>query len=230
MEFLDRLRIALKGRDKLPPAVRGIIAKEGDQRVVSIDIGKVPIKRELLALGNLISKGKLEQAYRKNDYDTLFHLFCVIHLKDGKSYLMEKNHVIKMEPISGITDKALVEHIDIKNKTLTLSKLMENTAKYMGADYLPYDPVNNNCQHFITGILTGSDLINDDLWLFINQDIQSVIKDMGEAGVLSGLVKKIADWGAMLDVLYHGGKKHERKAGRKYTRKGTSKGTSKGRY
>lgn len=226
MEFFNRIKIALKGRDKLPPSVREIVAKEGNRRVVSIDVCKTPLRSELIAVGNLVSKGKLEEAYKKNNYDTLFHLFCVLHLDDGKSYLLEKNHVIKMEQIESYGDKVLVEHIDIEGQVLTLSKLMDNTAKYMGADYLPYDAVNNNCQQFITGVLTGSDLINDELWRFINQDIPSVIKDMGEMGVLSGLVKKITNWAAMLDVLYHGGKKHERKS----TRKGMSKGTIKGRY
>ena len=208
MEFINRVGIALKGRDRLPPSVRKIMEDEADYGAWNIEICKKPLNQALLTLGNLLSKGKLEESYKRNNYDALFHLFCIITMENGKQFLLEKNHVIKLVPFDGIYGRdTLCEPVDLRGKFLTMKEIMDNTAKYMGKDFLPYDVVNNNCQDFITSVLTANKLNTPELFDWVNQDITAVIKDMNDNGVFRGLVQKMINWITMLDVLYHGGKK-----------------------
>ena len=59
-EIYERLKYVIIGRDKLPPQVRKILESYGDMKIKKIEIARVPLRKAITYVGNLITFGKPE--------------------------------------------------------------------------------------------------------------------------------------------------------------------------
>jgi hypothetical protein len=59
---------------------------------------------------------------------------------------------------------------------LTVQQLIDNTAKYMGNDFIPYAAGHNNCQDFQMAVLTSNNMITPKLKEFVKQDTTEIFK------------------------------------------------------
>jgi hypothetical protein len=154
----------------LPPNVRKLLSKVGDENIEKIKIVRYPIK--LSKIFNLISLGTYQTFIKKFGLDKLFHLSLYINDK----YVIEKNQVINMEVDNPLSVEN-AESLDVSvNNKITFNELLEKTKALMGdKNFTNYNARNNNCQVFITSILKSNSLLNSENNDFINQDVEQIL-------------------------------------------------------
>jgi hypothetical protein len=166
----------IKGRNDLPPKVRDILSKYGDNLIDTITICRTPVPGILTGALSAISGGAFGQALKNSPYDKLFHLFIRISIDNGMVLTMEKNEVINMDidpPIPKDTEQKSV-NIPLG---MTSNELMEGAKRIQGGKFFNYSARDNNCQDFILAIFNGSNIGNQEDRDFIKQDTKGLFGD-----------------------------------------------------
>lgn len=145
-----------------------------------------------LALNIAMNIATLGQIAKNTPYDDLFHLSVVVKLDDGTQVLMEKNEVISLELNPIPRDKTESKEVNLYGKRISLKQLLDNTELRMGGNYFLYSARNNNCQDFITNILTANGLDTPELIEFVKQDTIQVFGDMIRFRKLTNTLTDIA--------------------------------------
>ena len=208
-EIYERLKYSIIGSDKLPRSVRKILESYGNMKIKKIEIARVPLRKEITYVGNLITFGKLNKIQKDMGYDKLFHLYSIITLENDDEYILEKNEVINLQKIN--IDPRMIEEtevidINIKNKNLTLNKILSNIEKQMKDKFLVYNVKDNNCQYFMMYLLKSNNIGTEKDYRFIQQNIVELIHNLG--GVYHGLATAITKLGERFNILLYGrGKK-----------------------
>jgi len=128
----------------------------------------------------------------------LFHLSMLIN---GK-YELEKNAVIsfKQNP-SAVKNNSETLNVPITGD-ITISNLIDNTKKQMGANFGPYNAETNNCSVFLSNVLSANGLTTEASTTFVNQKTAELFSKF------SKLTKPIVDAattaGAVADRLIEG--------------------------
>jgi hypothetical protein len=174
-EYGSRFIEAIKGpRSGAPPEVRNFIASHPQGKITDIKVHRDPISAGITKVGNLITGGKLEEAKKELKYDNLFHLYMTFKV-DGKPMLLEKNEVVRLK--SGSRNSG--ETISISTPSgLTVEKFFEKGVHKMGSKFWSYDVANNNCQDFISNILSANHINSSSANTFIKQDAKAIIKKL----------------------------------------------------
>ncbi len=173
----------------------------GDATITGMTLSRAPIRRMLRRALDMLTLGKFEQAVKRFGYDRLFHLSVILDLdKNGvrRRAVVEKNAVINIS--TAIVNEADAEYLPIPlANSLTLRQLMDATQQHMGARFFPYNPWDNNCQHFIQAMLRANGLLTPeaDKWLF--QDMSHVQEQL--PGASKALATGITRLGAVADRL-----------------------------
>jgi hypothetical protein len=171
---------------RLPPTVRNMIDKIGNDKITSLTLFRTPITVSKIL--NYISRGEFNNILKKQGYDNAFHLAVLIN---GK-YVLDKQEVIHLENGS-IPNQAETLPIEIGNSDLTINDLLENTKNKMGSDFTPYSAKNNNCQDFILAMLQANKLADADNTKFVKQDAKSIFEQLPQyAEVLTNLITDTA--------------------------------------
>ncbi|NBX72972.1 MAG: hypothetical protein EBQ89_01595, partial [Alphaproteobacteria bacterium] len=158
------------------------IDRQGDEKIRKMKVVRSPIADVISKFLNVISLGLFKKLQDKLGYDKLYHLSLVIN-DDTR---IEKNEQIKIDKY---TNRANEEFLDIplQGKNITIKELMDNGAKYMGENFIPYSALRNNCQDFIIGLLRGSKLSSAGIEAFIKQPVNELVDN------LPGYVEKTTD-------------------------------------
>ena len=192
-------------RKNLPPPARRLLESHGNEIITEISVCRLPIKSIISKVLDWFSNGQFSQNLRDLGYDNAFHLFMKIKTDRG-SYICEKNHVVKLESEnwnSGDSSKAETEKMSVAVKPgITLNSLFENAFKKFGEEKITrYDSRSNNCQAFVSDLLTASGMMTDSIRKFVLQDAESIYKGMGILGVIN---KGITDLAATGDHILNG--------------------------
>ena len=76
------------------------IIKDNENKVIkSIVVGRNPVQSLVTKALNFLSLGKLEEEIKNMNYDDLYHLFMLVGLDDGSTFLVEKNSVVNMKKV-----------------------------------------------------------------------------------------------------------------------------------
>ena len=115
-----------------------------------------------------------------SSYDTLYHLCMVATVRVGKilkQISIQKRQQIEITNTVEMNEES--ETISVPfNKTITINELLNNTQKQMGNDkYFKYSAINNNCQDYITNILSANGIGNQEDREFIKQDVSHLEKN-----------------------------------------------------
>lgn len=161
----------------LPPSVRTILEKIGNEKVSSLTIQRQPVEKVYQALINTISLGAFKQTLKKLDYDEVFHLSLIVN---GK-YKLEKLDVISLVEYKPESNPK-IERVNIvsdKLNSFTISEMLDKTRDYMGAsDFTNYNAKTSNCQRFIDSILSANGVNTQEYKRFINQDSEAIFQNM----------------------------------------------------
>ena len=193
----QNIKAALKGpRQNFPPSVRSWIAKVGGERIVKMEVRRVPIIKVIDRAINLITQGDFDAKKAALGYDNMFHLFAVMWLQNGSVFKIEKNHVVMVT--SGEPSGGDAKSVNM-SKSVTVQQLMDGAVKYRGKELFVYDAVHANCQDFVSSLLRGSGLMTSELNSFINQDAEAVIDKKWHP-----VAKAVTDLAGIGDVLMNG--------------------------
>ena len=181
------------GRQGLSPKVVKIINEIGDAEILSIEIGRQPVQALITGIIKIVSS---------TPYDTLFHLFMILHTTKGK-VLIEKNSVINMDIGHSIHDNG--ERIQVPNvpSHLTVNQLVENTKNRMGDKFIRYSAADNNCQDFLQNVLLANGMNDPTVMAFVKQDTTSIFKTHPQ---FRKFVDDVTDLAGRADVIKQGGK------------------------
>ena len=76
-----------EGDKSIPTAVRRFLNKHGNDRITSLQVGRVPLSKSLNDFLNLISLGGLNEGREKQNIKQFYHTFFIIN----NSIKLEKN-------------------------------------------------------------------------------------------------------------------------------------------
>lgn len=180
------------------PNDRKLMAEIGNQIVVGICVYRVPLDKNLNKAVNAITLGKFQDFKKKNNYDDMFHLYAVAKLANGEYVKFEKNEVINLDKVNYSTlptgQNKLDVNIENGESRVTFKQMLDKTQAQMGNDkYWQYDPIKNNCQNFIYGVMLANNWININPQLkdFILQPIGQLEQQLSNAqkGIMGGITK-----------------------------------------
>jgi hypothetical protein len=142
---------------------KALLSEYADMPIKNIYICKKPVEKELLQIIKTVSKPFNELLKDpRYSYDRIMHLYIIIELVDdlGKSHYIrfEKNPRIvflysdNFEP--NTNDYYQIKSSNFKQPVL-FGDLIKNTMQLMGDTWNNYDPLINNCQHFILNVINS---------------------------------------------------------------------------
>ena len=70
-EFVNKV---MNGRQTLSPKVQKLLSEVGDATITGADIGRTPVNSAITSIIKIVSS---------TPYDTLFHLFIILHTTKG---------------------------------------------------------------------------------------------------------------------------------------------------
>ena len=192
----------ITGNTGMPPNVKSMLNKYGDNIISGLTIARNPVGSALISALNVASMGDFKKNLDNSPYDKLFHLKLIITLQNGIKLAFEKVERVSLtkyiRPDKGQED----EEVSV-DKQITLGQLYHNAEIVMGDRFYPYSARDNNCQNFILSVLKASGLGGERDFAFIKQDTQSLF---GDESFLRKLSNTITDIGARFNVLLQGGK------------------------
>jgi hypothetical protein len=190
------------GDTGMPPNVKKILEKYGDEIISDIDIVRNPVGKALTGALSVASMGEFGRNLENAPYDKLFHLKIVIKLQSGTRVSLEKVERVSMT----INPKPVKDEestpTPLNGKTITLNQLYENARNKMGGLFYPYSARDNNCQNFILNVLQASGIGNTQDYDFVKQNTKQLF---GENSFLRKASNTITDIGARFNVLQQGG-------------------------
>lgn len=182
-----------------PKQVRDCIAKYGHHIVRTINVCRVPINGVIKTALNAITLGKFSKQMANNSYDKMFHLYALLFLDNGMILLTERNQRVVLKPASN-SEKKAKEHMSVVCGK-TLKELFDNAVKLGGSKIWRYDPIENNCQGYVSLLLKGSNIFNSGLNNFVNQKVEKLLE-----GKSHKFATKITDIANLAENVVRGGK------------------------
>ena len=140
----------------------------GEAKVNVMYIARAPVGELLVNALNVVSLGKFKKELKKKPYDSLFHLSIIMETDKG-NVRVEKNDTVNITP-KPVKQKG-EERVFLKvPEGITLGEMIEKTKLKMGKNFLPYDPMRNNCQRFIMSVLEANGMETKENKEFVVQD------------------------------------------------------------
>lgn len=141
-----------------PPEIRQLLKEWGDAKIIKARICRVPLNPMIKKIGNLITKGKLEQQRIKLGYNDLFHLYIEVALKKPNGnigvFAIEKNQKAGFKVINGGLRSGSECINQPPTKDVSLSDMFKRAEKAVGANKLwVYSLDGANCQDFAVALL-----------------------------------------------------------------------------
>ena len=145
--------------------------------------------------------GQYEQTKKLNNYDNYFHLWLNVKLDDGTNIQLEKNQVLNFRRGSGQNPSACLPVAN--NPHLTLNDFFNRAVERYGANQIyQYSATENNCQQFVSNLLSASGLLTASLRNFIVQKADQAI----QSDFLKKVTNTVTDVSAQFTHLVQRGK------------------------
>lgn len=160
----------------LPADVQSTLDQYGSHLITQGFVCRAPLNQTIETVANVFSLGKFNEAKKKMNYDTFFHLWLQLKLDDGTDFWIEKNQVFAMGTGVKQNASASMEIPKLKNSKITLSDFFNNAVNKFGSDFIfRYDMEDQNCQRAVTALLVANGLDNPSLRSFTNQHVKGAI-------------------------------------------------------
>ena len=186
-------------RRNYSPADRKLVESVWTIPIARIVVGRTPLAKMVGVALNAVTLGLWEREVAKVGYDKIFHLFMMITLANGKSYLMEKNETPRFY-LAPSTFAPGTEFIDVPlTVDTTVRGLILNAQNQMQGAYWTYDPFHNNCQDFVIHVLGDSNLLTDEITRFVKQPVSSIVENL--PFYTGAVAKGVTDFSARLRTI-----------------------------
>jgi len=207
---IDTIKTLFTGRKDFPPDVRKFINLNKDLTITHFKIGRKPITSFITTIGNWITRGRLKEEMKKKGYDELFHLWLEFTLSNGRSYLTEKDEIIKISNINNRdSDKTNYLNVPAKN-IVNVYDFFYKPLKGQGVNLLRYSAHKYNCQDYVMNLLKYSNNLTPENEKFIMQNVSEILEDP-YFSLHKTIIQKFTDLGATVDILKQGAGRKKRK-------------------
>lgn len=202
--IINRVKGFLTGaRKEASPDVRKFITLHRNDKVVSIHICRVPVLSSIQKILNAISLGDFYRKIKKYNYDSLFHLYCIITVSSShdsvlETIVMEKNHVVEIKVYDRNISEGQCMNVPLNGLNVDFSTLITKAEQFQGDDFWIWT-YSNNCQVFVQSILKANNLLNPQLEKFVVQCAKCVINEN-----LGSFTNKVVNLAQRGDILLHG--------------------------
>lgn len=149
--------------------------------VVEMVVIREALKHSSDILKNIGSTREIVKYTKKNNIDTVFHVYAIATLKDGSLIRIgkEKNSEICIKRATSIPNLNInrMYKCNVPDKSISLTIMLIKARDILGDDaFFTYSALNYNCQHFIYNLLLTNDYetINDRIKEFIVQDFADI--------------------------------------------------------
>ena len=151
----------------------------GGDVITKATIYRKPVDKWIPQVLNAVSLGKWNQAVKKSGYDKFFHLSLIVVCKN-EPLNVEKLDVVSIKAKdvpSG--DTVETQEVPLGNKSFTLFQMLEKARADVGDKaFFEYNSFENNCQSFVSYLLKGQGLYNEEAKAFVYQPIQQIVDEM----------------------------------------------------
>ena len=194
----------INGRNNLPPKVRTLLQKYGNEIISSASIRRAPVQGAIVGALNAVSLGNFNKELNKGDQNTLYHLQFYFSTQSGKNFVVEKNEVINMDINPSTPAKTESVPVSPMPSNITVQQLMDNTQANMGARMFGFSGKDNNCQDFIMGILDGNKIGDQANRTFTKQDTDHLFNSSSGSNFLRKISNSVTDLGAKVNEITTG--------------------------
>jgi hypothetical protein len=166
-------------RDNFKPSMRAHLEKDGDTPITGISIARTVLGRTFTKVLGMIQK--LGNHIPNVPHDYLFHVFAIIKLSNGSSYIIEKNQDLNMVKYSPRPNQEVVALSSVPSG-LTMNKMLETTINKVGKERVfHYSAFSNNCQRFLMDLLESNNVsLSQSEKSFILQDVSDLVPSWGK--------------------------------------------------
>lgn len=155
-----------------PKLVQVLLQKYGDNRVVSVRVGRNPITPAFTKLAKaVLNADKVMSQYK---YDQLFHLFMMFTLDNGKTYRFEKNATVNVGTVP-TEIHSQIGPFQVKNPIPVREWITKAENTYGSKDdFYKYSFHVHNCQKFVRHLLRALDINSPEIDKFVVQHTESI--------------------------------------------------------
>jgi hypothetical protein len=185
---------SLQGRRAgISPSVDDFLRRHVAENITQFTISRTVLNPLLTGVIGVISP-----SFRRKTQDTkLYHLHVLIRTSKTR-LLLEKNARIT---IGNYQKRNGSEDISVSiSSGLTLNMLLDRTRASMGNRFLSYSAQNNNCGHFVMGMLRANNLSTPANTLFVEQTIDHLFTPQ-----LREITNTITNIAGGVDKIFQGG-------------------------
>jgi hypothetical protein len=187
--------IDAQSKTRYSPGVQNVLAKCGNDIVTNIRVCRELVPSSTESLLNALSLGKWNELKKKYGHDRFFHLYMLFDA-GGKTLMLEKNQVINLSYYFRSCEEGMPVS---PGGTFTLNQMLDKTKASMGDEkFFTYDPLSNNCQNFIMGILRANGLLTSAIESFVYQNIKQIVDDLPD--YMKPLAKGLTDVARVVDT------------------------------
>lgn len=168
-----------------------------DIPIAGIHIAREPVSRFIQLLLNA-SLGSLTAVKDRYGIDELFHTFAIITLSDGRRFRVDKNQNVAIKPYHRGKEEIMQINLQLtRNSGLTLKKLFNNAYSKLGSRFYHYSFDEDNCQAFLSTLLSASGLSTANTASFVKQPLDKMLDDL--PGRVKDAAQLVTDTAAVLD-------------------------------
>ncbi len=120
---------------------------------------------------------------------TISYSIYLLILGNGKIIKIEKNARITITQIHSIDTNSNNDY-NISLPNITLNEFVNNGYKEMKENFFIYNAHVSNCQHFILGLLKGSNSLTPEAAEFIKQKTENIFQNMSQT---QAMMNRITD-------------------------------------
>lgn len=164
-------------------------------------VRRQPLAKFTAGLLQLLSLGTWKAAAARAGYDKFYHLSLAFQLRDGRWFLVEKNDVVCVYPITRVRDERRKQDgVQLQGvpvpPNITLSQLLNRALNEVGPDtFWVYRAFGNcNCQNFVRTVLDSSNILNPQIDAFVFQPVEGLADKL--PSYFKDLTQKVTDTAA----------------------------------
>lgn len=145
----------------------------GAEAVTSVKVGRSPIAPAVRLGFDILTAGKFEEAHKRLGVDNFFHLYLIINNR----YRLEKNETVNEKDWSPSKGEEVLDVAGAINKTID-DMIQTASRGNEKAFWLEYNPLANNCQQWVTTMLSKNGILTPSATQWINQDMKALIEEL----------------------------------------------------
>ena len=177
----------------LAPYVKEILNKHGDKKIIGLTLARSLVPTAIRKIMQKLNKAKNR---------VLYHLYLIVKLEGGKTFILEKNERINIQ--TKVPKPVQTLEIEDFDDDMVFNDLIDGAKSELGTKrFLNYNASSNNCQVFISAVVNSNGMMNPERLAFIEQDTTDIFRDNSSLRKFSNFI--VNEVAGRMNILVNGG-------------------------